>query len=192
MYDFDVIVIGAGPAGLAASIAAARRGLRVLVADAARPPIDKPCGEGLMPDSQAAARRIGIEIPAALGYLFRGICFCAGGISVTSDFPDGAALGVRRTALHRHLVDCAAAAGVEFEFGAVYTGIDGEKVWLGSRALGVRWIVGPMAGSRACGDGRGWTTAGANRGGLASGNIFASRRGLNLWRCTGAMAASST
>ncbi|MGB8062426.1 MAG: FAD-binding protein, partial [Candidatus Sulfotelmatobacter sp.] len=46
----DVFVIGGGPAGLAAAIAARKCGLRVIVADAAQPPIDKACGEGLMPD----------------------------------------------------------------------------------------------------------------------------------------------
>jgi len=38
-------VIGGGPAGLAAAIAARQQGLRVLVAEGARPPIDKACGE---------------------------------------------------------------------------------------------------------------------------------------------------
>ena len=45
----DVFVIGGGPAGLAAAIAARGRGFRVLVADGAQPPIDKACGEGLLP-----------------------------------------------------------------------------------------------------------------------------------------------
>jgi len=38
----DVVVVGGGPVGLAAAIAARQRGLDVLVADRARPPIDKP------------------------------------------------------------------------------------------------------------------------------------------------------
>ena len=60
MFDADVFVLGGGPAGLAAAIAMRRTGLRVILADAARPPIDKACGEGLMPDSLAAARELGI------------------------------------------------------------------------------------------------------------------------------------
>jgi menaquinone-9 beta-reductase len=142
MFDTDVIVLGAGPAGLAASIAAARRGLRVLAADAARPPIDKTCGEGLMPDSQAVAHRIGITVPASAGHPFRGILFNDGSASVAAHFPSGTGLGLRRTVLHQHLVDCAAAAGVELRWSAPFTGIDGDCVRLGDHTVRARWIVG--------------------------------------------------
>ena len=55
----DVFVIGGGPAGLAAAIAARQQGLRVVVADGAKPPIDKACGEVLMPDAIAALATAG-------------------------------------------------------------------------------------------------------------------------------------
>ena len=58
----DVVIVGAGPAGLACAIAAARHGLQVDVIDAMRPPIDKACGEGLMPDSLEALAAIGIDL----------------------------------------------------------------------------------------------------------------------------------
>jgi len=44
---FDVLVAGAGPAGSATAIHLARAGARVLLADKARFPRDKPCGGGL-------------------------------------------------------------------------------------------------------------------------------------------------
>jgi geranylgeranyl reductase family protein len=44
---FDVLVVGAGPAGSATAIHLARGGARVLLADKARFPRDKPCGGGL-------------------------------------------------------------------------------------------------------------------------------------------------
>ena len=47
MERFDAIVVGAGPAGSATAIRLARGGARVLLADRARFPRDKPCGGGL-------------------------------------------------------------------------------------------------------------------------------------------------
>jgi len=75
----DVFVVGGGPAGLATAIAARRRGLSVIVADGAIPPIDKPCGEGLMPDGLAGLHELGVEIPADEVYPFRGIRFVSSG-----------------------------------------------------------------------------------------------------------------
>ena len=43
----DVFIVGGGPAGLAAAIGVGQWGLRAMVADRQRPPIDKACGEGL-------------------------------------------------------------------------------------------------------------------------------------------------
>jgi geranylgeranyl reductase family protein len=45
--SFDVLIAGAGPAGSATAIHLARGGLRVLLADRARFPRDKPCGGGV-------------------------------------------------------------------------------------------------------------------------------------------------
>jgi 2-polyprenyl-6-methoxyphenol hydroxylase-like FAD-dependent oxidoreductase len=142
MYSIDVLVLGGGPAGLAAAIAAARRGMRVTLADAARPPIDKACGEGLMPDSLVAAAKIGITIPGRLGSPFRGICFTSGNHIATTDFPAGLGLGVRRTVLHEWLTSAAAAAGVQLLHGVPFTGMDASAVRLGSVTMHARWIVG--------------------------------------------------
>lgn len=43
----DVVVVGAGPAGCAAAITGARRGLDVVLVDKSRFPRDKACGDGL-------------------------------------------------------------------------------------------------------------------------------------------------
>ena len=53
---YDVLVAGAGPVGLACAIEAAQRGLSVAVVDPRTGPIDKACGEGLMPGAVAALR----------------------------------------------------------------------------------------------------------------------------------------
>src|SRR5438045_9184959 len=59
--DADVAVVGAGPAGTAAALFAARRGYRVIVFDKRAFPRDKPCGEGLMPGGRPALRELGLE-----------------------------------------------------------------------------------------------------------------------------------
>jgi len=142
MFDTDVFVIGGGPAGIAAAIAARSRGLRVIVADGNRPPIDKACGEGLMPDSIAAAAEIGIRLPEAGGCRFRGIRFHGDGCSVGSDFPCGYGLGFRRTKLHSILIEQAVNTGVEMLWQTPVTGISPNEVALNGRSVSTRWIIG--------------------------------------------------
>ena len=132
-FEADVLVIGGGPAGLAAGIAASRKGLRVVVADGNRPPIDKACGEGLLPDSRAAAARIGIHIPDACGHPFRGVRFLSSRRQVNADFPGGPALGLRRTALHELMVHAAEEAGVELRWNTPVVALD---------AIRARWVIG--------------------------------------------------
>lgn len=143
MYGTDVIVIGGGPAGLAAAIAARRRGFDVVVADGNRPPIDKPCGEGLMPDSIATLRQLGVEIVAGQGFPFRGIRFVGDNTSVTARFPGGAGVGLRRTILHQKMLDRAADLGVRFLWETPVTGLQAGAVKLAEGNLvAARWIVG--------------------------------------------------
>jgi menaquinone-9 beta-reductase len=145
----DVFVVGGGPAGLAAAIAARRRGFSVTVADAATPPIDKACGEGIMPDGLAAARDLGLDLESAGAQPFRGIRFCAGADRVQADFPHGHGVGMRRTALHRLMVDRAAALGIRMEWGTRIEGIGADSATLSSGTVRTRWIVGADGGNSA-------------------------------------------
>jgi flavin-dependent dehydrogenase len=138
----DVFVVGGGPAGLAAAIAARVKGLHVVVADCARPPIEKPCGEGLMPDSLAALRQLGVTIGSEHSFPFRGIRFLTQATSVSASFPSGCGLGMRRPMLHQLLADRAAAAGVRFLWGARVSGISDGGVVINGELLRSRWIVG--------------------------------------------------
>jgi flavin-dependent dehydrogenase len=139
----DVFVIGGGPAGLAAALAARRRGFDVLLADCSVPPIDKACGEGIMPDGIAAAQTLGLDLDESGAQPFAGIRFCdSSGACVQACFPRGHGLGLRRTALHQHMVDRAAEAGVRLAWGARITGIQEEGVLAEGQLVRARWIVG--------------------------------------------------
>ncbi len=61
----DVLVAGGGPAGLAAAIHAALAGLEAVVIEPRTGPVDKACGEGVMPGGVAALRTLGVEVTAA-------------------------------------------------------------------------------------------------------------------------------
>lgn len=58
--EAEVLVIGAGPAGSAAAAWAARAGRQVVLADAAKFPRDKTCGDGLTPRAIAELDRLGL------------------------------------------------------------------------------------------------------------------------------------
>jgi flavin-dependent dehydrogenase len=146
LFDTDVFVLGGGPAGLAAAIAARRRGFTVTLADACQLPIDKACGEGLMPDSLAAAAQLGLEIPAGLGFSFRGIRFTGSWHSVAAPFPKGEGRGLRRTILHPLLVEAAVKAGVQMRWGVTVSGIEDHAVRMQRGSMTARWIVGADGG----------------------------------------------
>jgi flavin-dependent dehydrogenase len=138
----DVLVVGGGPAGIAAALAARQRGLDVTVADGCSPPIDKPCGEGLMPDGIAALQKLGVKLPAMEAYRFRGIRFVSSGLSAEAEFPHGYGLGTRRTILHRIMVEQAERMGVRFLWRAVVTGLHADGVLLQGELVHARWIIG--------------------------------------------------
>ncbi len=141
-------MIGGGPAGLAAAIAARQQGFRVMVADGVQAPIDKPCGEGLMPDGVAALARLGIRIPDGQSYPFHGIRFLSAGVAVDAAFPNGAtAFGVRRTILHELMTRHAASLGIDLLWRTPVTGISSNKVHLGERAVQAHWIIGADGGN---------------------------------------------
>lgn len=105
----DVIVVGAGPAGLATALGAARAGLDVLVFERRSGPIDKACGEGLMPVAVRALAALGVDPP---GFALRGIAYRRAGTVARADFRSGPGRGVRRTELQRSLRDAVDVAGI--------------------------------------------------------------------------------
>ncbi len=117
----DVAIIGAGPAGLAVAIGARQRGLSVLVADRSHGPIDKACGEGVMPDGLAVLRDLGVlaDLDHARTAPIRGIRYITeDGTSVSGALPRGGGLGIRRVALSAALFARARAVGADVREGA--------------------------------------------------------------------------
>ena len=106
----DVLVVGGGPIGLATACYAAEAGLSAVVAEPRGGPIDKACGEGLMPPAVAALRALGVDPE---GRRLRGIRYRDPEHSVDAEFRSGPGRGVRRTVLHSALGGRAEAAGIE-------------------------------------------------------------------------------
>jgi flavin-dependent dehydrogenase len=112
----EALIVGGGPAGLAASIALRQRGIDCTVVEARPSAIDKACGEGLMPDSRETLAQLGVMLADSDGYLFRGIRFANPMHTVDAHFPNGAGIGVRRPRLHALLTERAQQAGARLLF----------------------------------------------------------------------------
>jgi menaquinone-9 beta-reductase len=138
----DVLVIGGGPAGLAAAIAARMKGFEVTVVDGAKPPIDKACGEGLLPNTMAALRALGVAICPGDGYALRGVCFKDAATSVEANFSDAGGFGIRRTVLHQKMVERAQECGITLLWKTPVVGLSKDGVNLGDRVIKARWIIG--------------------------------------------------
>lgn len=137
-----MLIVGGGPAGLASAIAARAMGLRVTLVDSRTPPIDKACGEGLLPEAVAALRNLGVDLDPASPIPFAGIRFSDEHSSATARFPRGTAFGMRRTILHELLVDRAAAAGVSFVWGARISGFDRFGAIVNGEWIRSSWLIG--------------------------------------------------
>lgn len=174
--ETDVFVIGGGPAGLAAAIAARQQGFEVTVADGSRPPIDKPCGEGLMPQGRDALSRLGIDIPAGNSQEFRGIKFVSGGLSAEASFPHRSGVGIRRTLLHSVMIERAQEAGVSLLWQTPVTGLHPQGVQLGEKMIGSRWIIGADGGNSLV---RRW--AGLDRGSAQTRYAFRRHYRISPW-----------
>ena len=115
----DVIVVGGGPAGLALALAAARRGLDVLLLERGTLPADKACGEGLLPPGVEALERLGVKglLDAAAWTPLRAVRWVDGELAVELRLRAPGGMGVRRTALSAALAAGARAAGAEVREG---------------------------------------------------------------------------
>jgi geranylgeranyl reductase family protein len=148
--EHEVLVVGAGPAGVAAGITARRLGLDVLVIDKARFPRDKTCGDGLTAGALRALERLGFDARAAPSYVRvdETVLVSPGGRRVSLPLPPEGhhAAVVPRAELDHALVQHARACGVTVRDGTglrtASAVVDAVEVTLDDGAtVTTRWIV---------------------------------------------------
>jgi geranylgeranyl reductase family protein len=127
---FDVAVVGAGPAGCAAAISAADRGLSVVCFDKATFPRDKTCGDGLTANALRLLEHLGLSLDAFRAtepaFVRETVLVSPSGRRVTLPLPrDGThAAVVERRTLDATLVELARARGVDLREGSEIASID--------------------------------------------------------------------
>jgi flavin-dependent dehydrogenase len=146
----EVLIVGGGPAGLAAAIALRQRGIDCTVVEARSTPIDKACGEGLMPDSRESLAQLGVSLDEQDGHLFHGIRFENAMHHVDARFPHGAGIGVRRPHLHALLTARAEETGARLLWNSriqlpVNSAADSgnhRTALVNGQPLRFRWLIG--------------------------------------------------
>ncbi|MEV6651912.1 NAD(P)/FAD-dependent oxidoreductase [Streptomyces sp. NPDC051219] len=135
----DILVAGGGPAGLATAVHAALAGMEAVVVEPRAAPVDKACGEGIMPSGAEALRALGIVVG---GHQLRGIRYRDGDRTAEAIFRErpGPGLGVRRTVLHAALHRRALDLGVRIVPGKV-DGVRQSDDRVTGAGLTARWLV---------------------------------------------------
>src|ERR671933_539962 len=137
---FDVIVVGAGPAGSTTAYRLARAGARVLVLERARFPRDKPCGGGL---TERALRQLPFSVDPVVEET---VDTLEARLRYGPRFErrSGSRLAVmtQRRRLDHFLAEQAVAAGAELREGARVTAVEGSAVRIGDEALEGEVLIG--------------------------------------------------
>ncbi|MFZ0902612.1 MAG: NAD(P)/FAD-dependent oxidoreductase [Mycobacterium sp.] len=136
-YDADLLIAGGGPAGLASAINARQQGLSVIVAEPRDTPIDKACGEGLMPGGLAELASLGVD-PA--GMPLRGIAYLNEHRRAEAPFRDGPGRGVRRTTLHAALASRAKEQDTEW-ISTRITSVDQDVHGVTAAGIRAKWLI---------------------------------------------------
>lgn len=140
---WDLVVVGGGPAGLAAAIVAAGQGFSVVVVERRDFPADKACGEGVLPPGVKALQRLGIadRFDRTTSHPFAGIRFIQeNGAAAESRMPSEG-MGIRRTVLVEALARRAEELGAVLRHRCSVTGFEA-----GSSEAAVYTSAGKISG----------------------------------------------
>ena len=134
MERFDVVVVGAGPAGSATALRLASAGARVLLADKARFPRDKPCGGGL---TGRALRHAPCDVEPVVEHVVDRMVVRVGYGSKVARGSEAPLIEMtQRRRLDFHLAEQAAAAGADFRDGVSVSDIDADDSAVAMRVGG--------------------------------------------------------
>ena len=142
---FDVVVVGAGPAGSATAYNLATSGVNVVLMDRCTLPRDKVCGDGIAPRAVRNLYRMGLQERLDGRFnKFHGFIFAGAGRSIvknpippTPRYPDHGYI-IRRIDLDKILIDRAREGGAEVWEGCRVTG----PIVEGGRVTGVKAVRG--------------------------------------------------
>ena len=127
-HDYDVVVVGAGPAGAAAAITSQRAGLSVMMVDKAVFPRDKCCGDGLTTLALRELETLGLDPDLVDSWYDVDAAWLRSpsGREIRVPLPsDGRYAAVAtRLDLDNQLVGLALAAGVDVREGHAFSSID--------------------------------------------------------------------
>jgi geranylgeranyl reductase family protein len=139
---YDVAVVGAGPAGAAAALAARRAGARVLLLDRAEFPRDKSCGDGIAAAALDVLAGLGVPDPVAGFPPLPALRLAApGGAEVSRPLPRPA-YTVPRRVFDARLVAAAVAAGAELRRHTVRDVVERGDAVVVDGAVAARAVVG--------------------------------------------------
>ncbi|MBU6328536.1 MAG: geranylgeranyl reductase family protein [Acidobacteria bacterium] len=147
----DVLVVGAGPAGIAAAITAARHDLEVLVIDRASFPRDKICGDGLTTAALRELDELGLDPAAVASWIDvdAALVRSPSGREVLFPFPEREGLYgavCRRRDLDHALVEHARRLGIRIAEGVAFQSLieaeDAvEVITDGAGTVRARWVI---------------------------------------------------
>ncbi len=131
----DIAIIGAGPAGAATAIRAARQGASTVLFERAPSGRDKACGDGLTPRAMGALGELGIDLGSS--HRIDGLRMIAGRTERTLPWPDTNRFPTHGGVWPRRKLDAALVGAAEEAGARVLWNTEAEPMLEGNRAVGV-------------------------------------------------------